>query len=362
MRIDGGGARGGDEFAARAPGRGRMTAAGCGALLAALAVTPAAWAQPVSTALHWVRLPGAETCPDGAALARLVDARLGRPTFTAPSRAVRLLEGRIGPRASTPGWEVVITSYVDGARTGTRTLLAARADCAAVAPTLGLVLTLLADPDACGDGACGDPHALPGVGEATAPAVLRLLAAAPTPAPLMPPRTRWTVYLGGGAALLNVLPSGAVSAAALWRPRAGPLAVEVGLSGLVPFGGAPDAPGAVAVRAYGGLVQALGCVSPFDDLRLSACVGLTGGLLHVTALGPVDAQDQLDPVLAGVARVAVQASLGERWVVRVAPSLVVPLRWPRHVVAVDGDAPREVQRPGAAGVSLEASVGWRFGE
>lgn len=334
-----------------------------GALLAALCCLPAtARAQPAPTALHWVRLPGAEACPDGAALARLVDARLGRPAFTVPARAARLLEGRIGPRANTPGWEIVIASYVAGARTGSRTLLADRADCPAVAPTLGLVLSLLADPDACRDGACGDAHALPGVGEATAPAVLRLLAETPPPPPPLPPRARWTLYLGGGAALLNVLPSGAISVAALWRPRTGPFAAELGLTGLIPLGAGPDAQGAVAVRATGGVAQALGCVSPFDDLRLSACVGLAGGLLGATASGPVDAQDQLDAVLAGVARIAVQAGLGERWVVRVAPSLVVPLRWPRHVVTVDGAAPREVQSPGAAGVSLEASLGWRFGE
>ena len=332
---------------------------GCG--VAALVIAPAAaWAQPAPTALQWVRLPGAEACADGPTLARLVDARLGRPVFTAPSRAERLLEGRIGPRASAPGWEIVITSHSAAGRTGSRTLLADRADCAAVTPTLGLVLSLLADPDACRDGACGPAHALPGAGEATAPAVLRLLAETPPPTP-PPVRAPWTVFVGGGAALLNVLPSGSVAAAVLWRPRRGPFAAELGLAGLVPTGGAPDAASPVSLRAVGGTVTALGCVSPFDDLRVAACAGLAGAVLQATARGAVEPGASVEGALAGVIRVSVQAALGDRLVARVAPSLVVPVRWPRHVLGVDGEAPRELQSPGGVGVSFEASLGWRFG-
>ena len=47
---------------------------------------------------HGGTVAGAEACADGAALARLVEQRLGRPVFTAPSRAERTLEGRIAPR------------------------------------------------------------------------------------------------------------------------------------------------------------------------------------------------------------------------------------------------------------------------
>ncbi len=328
---------------------------------AALVLAPSlSRAQPAPTSLQWVRLPGAESCADGPTLSRLVDTRLGRPAFTTASRAERLLEGRIGPRANAPGWEIVIDSYAPTGRSGSRTLLADRADCAAVTPTLGLVLSLLADPDACRDGACGPANVLPGVGGATAPAVLRLLAETPPPAPPAR-RAPWTVYLGGGASLLNVLASGSVTASALWRPRTGAFALEFGVTGLFPLGGEPDAQHPVSLRASGGLAHAAGCVSPFDDQRFAACAGLAGGVLRATALGSVDPDVGLDGVLAGLVRVSVQAALGERLVLRLAPSLVVPLRWPRHVVNVDGAAPRELQSPGAAGVSFEAMLGWRFG-
>jgi hypothetical protein len=230
-----------------------------------------------------------------------------------------------------------------------------------VTPTLGLVLSLLADPDACRDGACGPANALPGVGEATAPAVLRLLAETPPPAPAPARRAPWTVYLGGGVALLNVLASGSVTASALWRPRSGPLGLEFGITALESLNAEPDAQRPVSLRVRGGLAHAVGCVSPFDDLRFAACAGLAGGALRATALGSVDPDVGFDGALAAVARVSVQAALGEGLVVRVVPSLVVPLLWPRHVLSVDGEAPRALQSPGPAGFSFEAMVGWRFG-
>ncbi|MEZ4411073.1 MAG: hypothetical protein R3A52_32020 [Polyangiales bacterium] len=326
----------------------------------ALSLAPAiARAQPAPTALHWVRLPGAESCADGATLARLVDERLGRPTFSGPARAERFIEGTIAPRGDGPGWRVVVSTYSSHGRSGARTLFAERADCAAVTPTLGLVLSLLADPDACRDGACGHAWSRPGLDGATSP---RCCASWPRPSPTPPrPRSPWTLYLGGGASLLNVLASGSAHVAALWRPSRGPIAVEVGVTGLLPLNPSTDTQGPASVRATGGLAHALACVAPHDDLRVSVCAGLTAGVLRATSVGAVEPDVGVDGALAGVVRLALQASLVDRLVLRVAPSLVIPVAWPRYVVEVEGEGPREIQSAGPVGVSVEAALGWRFG-
>lgn len=319
-----------------------------------------AWSQSSPTSLQWVRLPGAESCADGATLARLVEQRLGRAAFVAPSRAERTLEGRIAPRREGVGWEVSIATYTPAGRAGLRTLVTERADCAAATPTLGLVLSLLTDPDACRDDAC--QGALRS-GEATAPAVLRLLAeSAPTPRP--PPSTPErpsTLFVGAGLSLLGVSPSVSASVAWRWRARATPWALELGLAGLWPIDLAVSSQSSLRAHAAGALASALGCYGLFDDQRVSLCAGVAGGAMVTRVEGSDASTPAVDPVVAAVLRLSVEVPLGARWVLRASASAAAPVAWPRYQVTVDGAEPVTVQRAGPVGGSLEMHLGWRFG-
>jgi hypothetical protein len=114
--------------------------------LALLLLAPAAAsADPVVVRLDWVRAPGAERCPDGAALARGVAARLGRDPFgTAGERAV---EGLVA-RADDAFTARLSLRDRAGALLGTRSLSSASPDCAALMGAVTLAVALMVDPEA----------------------------------------------------------------------------------------------------------------------------------------------------------------------------------------------------------------------
>lgn len=124
----------------------------CAAL--ALGVSDSVIAQdaddaPRSSALAWVRLPGAEACPSAQEVARAVEARLGRAVFVAAGDAELTIEGRAEASADAAGFRAVVRiTDATGAVLGERTLEQPGDDCAALLAPLALAIALTIDPDA----------------------------------------------------------------------------------------------------------------------------------------------------------------------------------------------------------------------
>lgn len=98
-------------------------------------------------ALSWSRSDGARECITAGALAKAVEARLGRSVFVSPAAAEFTLEARIEGAPSR--WSASITVQDrEGHRIGQRELTSAESDCRALDPSLSLMLALAIDPNA----------------------------------------------------------------------------------------------------------------------------------------------------------------------------------------------------------------------
>lgn len=103
---------------------------------------------PKAAALSWVRLPGAERCPDVRALAVQVEARLHRAAFVPPPAAQLLIEASTEP-APESAWKVRIAlSDESGVALGTRELLIDQPNCVDAIDAAALAIALMIDPDA----------------------------------------------------------------------------------------------------------------------------------------------------------------------------------------------------------------------
>lgn len=107
----------------------------------------AAGASERTSALAWVRLPGAEQCIGSVELARAVETRLGRAVFVPTPRAERIVEASIAPSGSGFG---ALLSVADqrGRILGQRELSTTSTDCRSLDRALVLVLALLIDAEA----------------------------------------------------------------------------------------------------------------------------------------------------------------------------------------------------------------------
>src|SRR3982751_52777 len=103
---------------------------------------PAAWASRGTAELSVARGPGAEDCPDTAALRARVEqitgTRLGRVTATEPALAVAVSFSREGDR-----YRAAIRTQ--GPKEGERVLEDEGPTCAALAEAVGVTLALLLD-------------------------------------------------------------------------------------------------------------------------------------------------------------------------------------------------------------------------
>jgi hypothetical protein len=126
----------------------RVLGAACLASLIALgpAIGRAATDEP-TYALSWSRSDGARECITAGALAKAVEARLGRSVFVSPAAAEFTLEARI--EGAPWKWSASITVQDrEGHRIGQRELTSAERDCRALDPSLSLMLALAIDPNA----------------------------------------------------------------------------------------------------------------------------------------------------------------------------------------------------------------------
>ncbi len=114
----------------------------------ALAVFMATGAAAAPRTLQYVRNPGAERCPDAAALTRAVNAELGRTVYgsagdTAGERQEVAIE------AAPPGLQArVVHRDSSGRASPARVLRSAATDCRELAAALKLLLVVSADEDA----------------------------------------------------------------------------------------------------------------------------------------------------------------------------------------------------------------------
>lgn len=128
-------------FASRKPG---MLVCAFGLGLVAL---PAEAAEPQPPGLNWVRLPGAESCISAAALARRVEARVGRLLFVAVGEAGLFIDGHVRPRAEA-GWEITLElSEPQGKVIGRRELRFESGDCSVIDEAVALVIAVTLYPN-----------------------------------------------------------------------------------------------------------------------------------------------------------------------------------------------------------------------
>lgn len=264
-----------------------------GPALALFGVGLAAAAEPRQTtsALSWVRLPGAESCIAAPELSTRVEARLGRSAIVSPSAADLSIEGRI-ERKGGRFHAVVSGTRRDGTAIGTRELDGA--DCRSMDDGLVLVLALMIDPDA-----SLTPRA-PATKEPPPPEIVREriiirevheVRETPAPEKVAPAQTPWGLdgFAEGGLALGRV-PGAAPALGAgltLVPPHFVPLELALGL---VPEGSLESRGRTVSFWSIDGHLRVCPAVvlrprpRPLA-LEASACLGLRLGTLSAKGAG-----------------------------------------------------------------------------
>ncbi len=105
-----------------------------------------------TASLDWQRGSGAGGCVDGPGLARVVEARLGRPVFVGASGAEAIVSGVVERRPSLAGAPLSFAVHLgiadrSGNPLGVRDLLLDGADCSTLTEAIALVLAVTLDPD-----------------------------------------------------------------------------------------------------------------------------------------------------------------------------------------------------------------------
>lgn len=119
------------------------------ALAAGIGTFPCtAFAEEATSALSWVRLPGAESCIATPELGARVEQRLGRPVLVAPSVATISIEGHVERTADKKFRAMVGGTRRDGTTIGSREIVSQDTDCRSLDEGLVLVVALMIDPDA----------------------------------------------------------------------------------------------------------------------------------------------------------------------------------------------------------------------
>lgn len=117
------------------------------ALAIGVACASRAYAESSSSALSWVRLPGAESCIATAELGERIERHLGRSVLVSPSVADISIEGRVA-RQSKQFKATIGGAKRDGTPMGTRELVSTTGSCRELDDALVLAIALMIDPDA----------------------------------------------------------------------------------------------------------------------------------------------------------------------------------------------------------------------
>lgn len=226
--------------------------------------------QARSSSLGWVRLPGAESCLGAAALARRVEARLGRDVFVSAADAGVSVEGRA---ERTEGeWRAVIAVEGDGGEAlGERTLSSRAESCDELGEMVVTVVALTIDP-------LTAPEEPPPPREVVRTERVEV----PVEVPVEVEAPRWRVEIdASGVGALGLTPGptlGGLTAVIVEPPGFVPLVLE---GALLPFTRASDGVRhADFLHAHAGL-QICPLALRDEGLALHGCVGADAGAVFV---------------------------------------------------------------------------------
>lgn len=276
-------------FAARRCGldyRGNVRSWVAFALAAGIGAFPrVALGEEATSALSWVRLPGAESCIATPELGARVEQRLGRPALVAPSVATISIEGHVERTADKKFRATVGGTRRDGTTIGSREIVSQDTDCRSLDEGLVLVIALMIDPDALAPArpkeevapAPPPPVTREVVHERVVVHEIDHLPATSTP---------WVVQ-GSVEALVAVARLPATSPGAMLAFRAGPtplVAFEASV-GALPSATLEVAPRSIDyVLVEGGLAYCP-AVRATTRIEVGACAGLRAGSVHSQGRG-----------------------------------------------------------------------------
>jgi hypothetical protein len=292
---------------------------------------------PRKVRFEYARQDGAETCPDLATIQAGVAARLGYEPFS--DQADDLVRATIHP--SGRGFEARIEmDDAKGSPKAERRLVSPRHDCAELAASVELAVSIAIDPfrlpaalprQASGERATGqaEPQSASQDQEArkaptTAPSTIELTSAAK---PKQPLSVRAEAGIVGGIGTAPSPTLGVVAGASL---RGGDL--SLGLEGRA------DLPASTSLRVGEASTALLvaSLVPCADFRRVAACALVTGGALRAAGRGLVDARQVTLPYLALGARLAVAIPFTARLSLALHGDLSAPIT--KTELQVDGTA------------------------
>lgn len=311
------------------------------ALGAADAASPTAVGAPAPATpardgvyLSWVRLQGAEECPDALRIADDVSRRLGWNPFQ--GKPVQYIEAEIRREESWWRVEIFLRDASSRAR-GSRTVVSRAPTCDTLASVAGLAIAIIIDPEV-----LTRPAATPDVvpspgGNRDLPIVVRS------------PGIGRLGLLGVGT--LGLLP-GAAAGVGLWG--------EIGISGRLALSlGATFLPevrhtGPVGDFAYGMTWTQLGLSCELVSRprwTLSASAAMLLGAIHAVVYSPAPAHPGQRLYLAVTAGMQLFVGLGGRWEASLSVDGIVPLARPRFDVIYAGTEVRAYRQPAVAGTA-----------
>lgn len=269
-----------------------------------------------TSALSWIRLPGADACVPTQELAREVERRLGRAVFVPAASADVSVEGHIAPNAARTGWEAhFILRDAKGLKLGVRDLKQISAQCTKMTDALSLVVALMIDPDAAVKVREPEPEpkfdpvpqAAPARAPVPEPPTLPAL-----PEPSSPPAHGWRIDTGAsvslGAGLLPGVAVGLAADAIVDIPGLAPVHV-IGAFWPNSTETAPggDASGQFSLAYVGGGACPIGTRKP--SLSLDGCGNAHLGLLRSNGAGfsvARDAEQHLYVALSAEMRLSIR--------------------------------------------------------
>jgi hypothetical protein len=312
---------------------------------------------PAPLTLSVVRLPGAESCDRGAALASGVEQRLGHSVFGPPQSGAGSIEVTLA--ADGAAFRASVRSFdAEGQPSGVREVKPAGASCATLVDALVVVLSVMIDPEAA---LAPRPVArpLPAAPPAAAPPAFTPPPAEPAPKPAAPRAARSATLFTRIA--FGELPATSVSFGAGYAHPLGPVALYLDARASLPTEKrrSIDTEGvrmSIATATLG--LCPLATRDPV--LRFTACVGAELGGWFVSSFGVRDPRKGVEPFAAGSARVAAQVALSEQLAVSLAATGSALVLRPELVFDVtDGSRERVYDAPPLSGAA-EVGLSTRF--
>ena len=276
-----------------------MRSSGLGGAALLVLLTGAARGAPLSASFTVTRQPGAEDCPDAAALDAAVAHLLGAPASDVAARAA--VQADVAFTRGALGYEA--TLRLRGAKQGERTLTDTGPTCAALGRAVGITMALLLDA--------------PEDGAAPPPVVV-------APAPRAAPKTAAFVSLTGGAALRVVGPASIVGGLELELGVGRRARLLAGGQYVAPRATAFDV-GSVDVSLLAGRAGACGVLNdPLSAVHVSLCALVSGGQLRGAGSGFQTSKDATLTWLAFGGGLRAQTIVRGRWLLGAAADLEAP--------------------------------------